>query len=134
MANTDSDSDISEYDSAMSSSVHAAAKFPIIDQSITKGSDRLYSISTTHRDLGPDSEHSPLLTHRDGSRGYISPQRLDSFDQFDSSGSSPRPLGILTRKISRVFQSKAYDYDSNKQSLAAVGSGERVWYLLFTPH
>ena len=28
-----------------------------------------------------------------------------------------------------MFQSKAYDYDSNKHSLAAVGSGKRVWYL-----
>ena len=35
---------------------------------------------------------------------------------------------MLSRKISRVFQPKAYDYDSNKHSLAAVGSGERVWY------
>jgi hypothetical protein len=48
-------------------------------------------------------------------------------DPFETSLSSPRPLGMLTRKISRVFQSKAYDYDSNKNSLAAVGSGERVW-------
>ena len=52
---------------------------------------------------------------------------LQTSQQYDSGGGSQRPLGILTRKISRVFQSKAYDYDSNKPSLAAVGSGERVW-------
>ena len=53
---------------------------------------------------------------------------LQPLELTDPVGGTSRPLGILTRKISRVFQSKAYDYDSNKHFLTAVGSGERVWY------
>jgi hypothetical protein len=41
---------------------------------------------------------------------------------------SPTRQDGLRRKISRVLQPKAYDYDADKHSLAAVGSGERVWY------
>jgi hypothetical protein len=72
-----------------------------------------------------------LLSHRDGIRSYFSSRvpspLLEIADPFEATSSPPRTLGILTRKISRVFQSKAYDYDSNKNSLAAVGNGERVW-------
>ena len=63
------------------------------------------------------SEHTSLLGHADNVGGGY------------AAASSSREGNLLSRKISRVFQSKAYDYDVNKSSLAAVGSGERVWYF-----
>jgi hypothetical protein len=90
----------------------------------TKSDDRLYNMSSSVR---IESEAASLLSYREGPRSYLSTPAIESSDPFDVPGGSPGHLGMLTRKISRVFQSKAYDYDSNKHSLAAVGSGERVW-------
>jgi len=127
MADTDSDADF-DFDSPLSSSIHHSRKQSFSHSpSHPRSSDRLYSIASSHRHVLPESEHSLLLNNRDAIRSYLSMTPLQTSQQYDSGGGSQRPLGILTRKISRVFQSKAYDYDSNKPSLAAVGSGERVW-------
>jgi hypothetical protein len=129
MVDVDSDPQGGEPDSPLSSSSSGPIK-SVAPHSPTKAKsiDRLYSAASSHRHVIPESEHSPLLHHLDGIRSYFSTPVHEAPDPFDSLTSSPRPpLGLLTRKISRVFQSKAYDYDSNKHSLAAVGSGERVW-------
>ena len=124
MADTDSDADF-DFDSPLPCSTHPSRKQSFSHSpSRPRSSDRLYSIASSHRHVLPESEDSSLLNNRDGIRSYLSMTPLQSSQEYDSKG---RPLGVLTRKISRVFQSKAYDYDSNKHSLAAVGSGERVW-------
>lgn len=132
MTGTDSDAEDFDFDSPLTSSFHRDGK-PSLSQSPSRQQsvDRLYSVASTLRHAGSESEYSPLVNHREGPRSYHSTPSLERSDPFESSVSSSRPLGILTRKISRVFQSKAYDYDSDKTSLAAVGSGERVWYTLF---
>lgn len=129
MADMDSDGD-DFFDSPLSSSVHHSRKQSFSHSpSHPRSSDRLYSIASLHRHVLPESEHSSLLNNRDGIRSYMSTAPpFQSPERSDSVGGTSRPLRMLTRKISRVFQSKAYDYDSNKHSLAAVGSGERVWY------
>jgi hypothetical protein len=129
MADTDSDAD-DYFDSPLSSSVYQSRKQSFSHSpSRPRSVDRLYSIASSHRQVLPDSEHSALLNNRDGIRSYMSNTLLHPHPEHsDSTAGASRPLGILTRKISRVFQSKAYDYDSDKNSLAAVGSGERVWY------
>jgi len=126
MADTDSEVD-SEYDTPLSSSVLYGAKPP--SPSRPRSSDRLYSIASSHRHVPSESEHSALLNHRDATRNYFSTSLPQ--ESLSDESTPTRPLGMLTRKISRVFQSNAYDYDSNKHSLAAVGSGERVWYFSF---
>jgi len=134
MTENDSDGDdLYDADSPLSISRYSTPKHPY-SKSPTRhrSTDRLYSIAASHRHVIPEFEGTPLLTGRDGRAGsYMSNMsitpRLEIPDPYESGLSSPRPLGMLTRKISRVFQSKAYDYDSNKHSLAAVGSGERVW-------
>jgi len=125
MADDDSDVDYSDIESPLSYSVHGQQS---TTQNSSSSKDRLYSASThMSRYLAvPESEHAPLLSSGDGLQRYHSVS-VASDDAAESASS--RPLGILTRKISRVFQSKAYDYDNNKSSLAAVGSGERVWYF-----
>ena len=130
MADDDSDGeDFYDVDSPLSTSLYGTPKHSsTYSPTKHRSTDRLYSIAASHRHVIPESEGTSLLTARDGRGGsYLSMSRLETPDQYESGSSSPRPLGILTRKISRVFQSKAYDYDSNKHSLAAVGSGERVW-------
>jgi hypothetical protein len=124
MADTDSDADY-EYDSPLSSSVLYGAKQ--YSPSRPRSLDRLYSMGSAHRHVPSESEHSSLLNNHDGTRTYLATPVAQSPDHMEQTFSTPRPLKILTRKISRVFQSKAYDYDNNKHSLAAVGSGERVW-------
>ena len=130
MADNDSDDeDLYDADSPLSTSRYGTPKHPISHSPTQhRSTDRLYSIAASHRHVIPEFEGTPLLTARDGRVGsYTASPRLEIPDPYESELSSPRPLGMLTRKISRVFQSKAYDYDSNKHSLAAVGSGERVW-------
>jgi hypothetical protein len=129
MADTDSDADY-DFDSPLSSSVYHSRKQSFSrSPSHPRSFDRLYSMASSHRHVVPESEHSSLLNNRDGIRRYMSNTPLVQHPEHpDSAGGTSRPLRILTRKISRVFQSKAYDYDSDKNSLAAVGSGERVWY------
>jgi hypothetical protein len=124
----DRNSDSYSFDSSSTSSplLHPAKES---QQSKTSFNDRLYLVSP-HKTHFTDSERSSLLGHREGIPSYVSSPRLEIPDPFEGSATAPRPLGLLTRKISRVFNSKAYDYDSNKNSLAAVGSGERVWYFL----
>lgn len=124
-SDADSDLDFADYDSSPSS---PHEEHPKHSTSILKTSvDRLYALPSTKPHFTLDSERSSLLSRHDGVRSYLSSPGMEIPDPFETSLSSPRPLGMLTRKISRVFQSKAYDYDSNKNSLAAVGSGERVW-------
>jgi len=130
MANDDSDGeDFYDLESTLSTSQYGTSKRPSVSSSPTKyrSTDRLYSVAASHRHVLPDVESTSLLNTRDGRASYLSTPLLLEPPNFESGPSSPRPLGILTRRISRVFQSKAYDYDSNKHSLAAVGSGERVW-------
>lgn len=123
MSDSDTDTDNNEYDSALSSGIlpHPKCSQTHIP-SKQRATDRLYSASSS-KQIGFD-ENTALLSP--GIQSYHSTPLLESSDAFDSGSSAP--LTILTRKISRVFQSKAYDYDSNKTLLAAVGSGERVWY------
>ena len=129
MADTDSDVD-SLHDSPLSTSVlYGAKQYP---PSRPRSSDRLYSIASSHRHVPSETEHSSLLNNTDATRSYRATPRAQSPDHMEETFSTSRPLRLLTRKISRVFQSKAYDYDSNKHSLAAVGSGERVWYRTLT--
>lgn len=131
MLNDGSDvEDFYDVESPLSTSVYGTTKRPSVSSSPTKyrSTDRLYSIAASHRHVLPDSESTSLLGTREGRGNYLSTSLLEP-SNFDPGTSSAQPLGVLTRKISRVFQSKAYDYDSNKQSLAAVGSGERVWYV-----
>jgi hypothetical protein len=128
MADTDSDTENSDFESSLSSSVLYGAKQHLFrSPSRPRSSDRLYSTASSHRHVIPETEQSSLLNIRDGFRSYLATPLHEVPDPFESLVSPPRPLGILTRKISRVFQSKAYDYDSDKNALAAVGSGERVW-------
>src|ERR1700738_856283 len=124
------DNDSFASDSSPPSPINGPSKEPGSEQSNLRITfdERLYSLSSPHKQsFHFDSERSSLLHQHDGIRSYHSSPRVEHPDPFDTTSGSPRPLGILTRKISRVFQSKAYDYDSNKNSLAAVGSGERVW-------
>jgi hypothetical protein len=74
-----------------------------------------------------EDERVPLLSNSgDRLRRYHStPAFRDT--QRASKLAVPPPQRGLRRKISRVLQPKAYDYDADKHSLAAVGSGERVW-------
>jgi hypothetical protein len=133
MADDDSDVDFSDFDSLLSSSLHITSSSKPNPPHPVLSTDRLYSLSTPLKH--PESEHTPLLFNNSpAQRSYHSTRTTPQHDinsPFDSSGeyTSPQPLQMLTRKISRVFQSKAYDYDNDKSSLAAVGSGERVWYL-----
>ena len=120
-----SDPEFSDFDSPLSLSLIIQAKPRTI-----LSTDRLYSLSNAQKHT--ESEHSSLLFHSDGTRSYHSirstPQHeLNNPFEVTGESTSPQPLRMLTRKISRVFQSKAYDYDNDKESLAAVGSGERVW-------
>ena len=115
MVDDDSDVDYSDIDSPLSYSVHGGGQQSTSSHLST---DRLYSAPSRYLFV-PDHE-TPLLAHRDAWGQYQS-------TSSNHSEANPKPLGMLTRKISRVFQSKAYDYDNNKSSLAAVGSGERVW-------
>jgi hypothetical protein len=111
-------SDVADDESPLSQSFSAGR-----GQSISRhtSNDRLYSSSSRH--LSIVDHHTPLLSQADGRAQYLAVPA--------SEGESSRPLGMVTRKISRVFQAKSFDYDIDKSSLAAVGSGERVWYLLF---
>ena len=106
MEDVDSDPEYSDFDfsSPLSTSQILRSK---------TSSQRLYS----QHPPAAVSEHTSLLGHADIVRGGY------------AAASSSREGNLLSRKISRVFQSKAYDYDANKSSLAAVGSGERVWYF-----
>lgn len=131
MADANSDAEGSDFDYSLSHSVSCSptdTKPHIV--TAQPSSDRLYSAFASRRHSIAESEHSPLLasTHRDGTRSYLATPRLDFSEHFAfGEGPAQRSMSILTRKMSRVFQSKAYDYDSNRDSLAAVGSGERVW-------
>jgi hypothetical protein len=129
MASEGSDGDdFYDTDSPLSTSFYGTWKHPITSSPTKhRSTDRLYSTAASQRHVIPEFEGTSLLTSRDVPRSYVSTPLLEPPSRSESFLSSPRPLGILTRKISRVFQSKAYDYDSNKNSLAAVGSGERVW-------
>src|SRR5271156_6503188 len=131
----DAESDPEDYDSDSPLSFSAISYSPTNTKphfiTTQPSSDRLYSAFASRRQSVTESEYSPLLasTHRDGTRSYLSTPRLEVPDPLTLG--AQRPMSLLTRKISRVFQSKAYDYDSNKNALAAVGSGERVWYFTF---
>src|SRR5436309_14940960 len=109
---TDNESDPEEFDlySPLSTSVHGKA-LAMPSPPKSSSSDRLYSTASPYRNDFPESEQTALLGNREGSRSYISTPQLDPPEFLESIPTAPRPLGILTRKISRVFQSKAYDYD-----------------------
>ena len=125
MVDSESDTENVEYDSARSSLILPSSKQTRTQSPLKRRStDRLYSVASS-RQTHPD-EYTSLLSS--GTRSYHSTPLHEIPDPFDQT-TSIAPMGILRRKISRVFQSKAYDYDSNKNSLAAVGSGERVWYF-----
>lgn len=113
MDDMDSDPEYSDFDFSSPLSLSQ-----LVIQS-KQSSQRLYSQHP------PATERSSLLGvgHGDALGG--------GYAAISTSGAESVSEGarrLLTRKISRVFQSKAYDYDANKSSLAAVGSGERVWY------
>jgi len=125
MDEQDSDPEYSDFDfsSPLSSSQILVSR--------KQSSQRLYSQHPPgHACMG---EHSPLLGgHAEdvfgegyGAAGLSTGSHVPGRPSGSVSEGAKR---LLTRKISRVFQSKAYDYDANKSSLAAVGSGERVWY------
>src|SRR5579859_934846 len=126
MSHHDSDVDADYSDSEFNS----APTTPLVNQKYQhrqgilspKSTDRLYSLAAlnkTHFSL--DTEHAPLLASgRDAVRSYNSTSPEGTSMEASIASLAP-PLGMLTRKISRVFQSKAYDYDSNKHALAAVG-------------
>ena len=118
MSDEESDIDYSDVDSPLSQSIRFRPTQSISHQS---SNDRLYATSSRHLSI-PD-QNTPLLSQGDGWGHYMTTPSQPEGE------SSSRPLGILTRKISRVFQAKSFDYDNNKSSLAAVGSGERVWYV-----
>lgn len=127
MVDEDTEPEYSDFDSPLSASVNQSckSKTPKDQRSI----DRLYATSASHRQHSPESERSSLLGNRDVFRNYNSTTFMENPDSSVEAASS-QPLKALSRKVSRVFQPKMYDYDSNKDSLAAVGSGERVWYSL----
>jgi hypothetical protein len=131
-----SDSEASDFDtlSPMTSSLYAAAG------PARPSYSRHLSFDTTQDAKRPEDtpqrvdtgEDTPLL-----SGVHDSLRRYHSTPAFNK---SPRPRRVtdpaaaptgqdgLRRKISRVLTPKAYDYDADKHSLAAVGSGERVWF------
>ena len=122
MDDLDSDPEYSDFDfsSPLSSSqVRLQRKQSSLDP-------RLYSQhppAAAHQTAGVlASEHAALLAHVEGLGGGY------GVATGSAGGVSEGARKLITRKISRVFQSKAYDYDANRSSLAAVGSGERVWY------
>ena len=75
-----------------------------------------------------DHEHTPLIAGvRDRLRRYHSNPALHPSPGLVGPAATPPMHNSLRRRISRLLQPKAYDYDTDKHSLAAVGSGERVW-------
>ena len=75
-----------------------------------------------------DHERTPLMAGgRDRLRRYHSNPALHPSPGLVGPAATPPLQSSLRRKISRLLQPKAYDYDTDKHSLAAVGSGERVW-------
>jgi hypothetical protein len=122
------DSDYGSPISPLSSSTHQLKSRSSTPRD-QRSYDRLYSVALSHKQQ-PVSERSSLLGSRDGSRSYQSTPMVEIPDPME--GPSSQPLQMLGRRLSRVFQSKTHDYDSNKDLLAAVGSGERVWYALLS--
>lgn len=132
----DSDSEASDFDtlSPMTSSLYAAAG------PARPSYSRHLSFDTTQDGKRPEGtaervdpgEGTPLLSGvHDSLRRYHSTPAFNKSPlprRVTDSAASPTRQDGLRRKISRVLQPTAYDYDADKHSLAAVGSGERVWY------
>ena len=132
----DSDSEESDFDtlSPMTSSLYATTgpARPVYSRHLSYDTTAGPRMEESSQQLVEEGEDVPLLSGvHDSLRRYRSTPAFNKIPppaRVTDPTTSPTRQGGLSRKISRVLKPKAYDYDADKHSLAAVGSGERVWY------
>jgi len=113
---------------AAASSLHGASERPSYSRHLSFETTLRHLAGEADNRGAKDHERTPLMARgHDRLRRYHSNPAFYPLQRVVEPGATPPVQNGLRRKISRLLQPKAYDYDTDKHSLAAVGSGERVW-------